>query len=182
MHIGASVVSRKVDASPQSWFLVTSTGMAVALAALILTITPESAAPARALCRTTAPNGKAPPGEERAPSWYGAGGLFIDMPRGGEILAPPASLSADGAISEKIGWFARRATGTLRIRGRRLYHVARPLKARINAGWPDDGFRGSAFWSSSLRFSAPGCWRVTASVARARLTFTVNVGRARWHE
>jgi hypothetical protein len=34
------------------------------------------------------------------------------------------------------------------------------------------------FWATRPRFPAAGCWRITATSGRARLTFTVKLERA----
>ncbi len=66
---------------------------------------------------------------------------------------------------QKIAWY-REAQGRLRVSGTRLDSHAPPLNADITYGYGTTGFQ-----SSSLTFSAPGCWRVVAHLGLKR-TYT----------
>lgn len=81
----------------------------------------------------------------------------------------PGAVHADGALSMKYMWW-RTATGDLRVEGERLDGDAPPLRAHIPPGYGDTGFQ-----STSLIFPTPGCWRVTAYVGDAELSFVVSV-------
>jgi hypothetical protein len=70
-------------------------------------------------------------------------------------------------------WGTRRAGGELRIAGKRLDGAAKPLRASVASGLA----RAPHFWVSTIRFSAQGCWQVTAGARRAKLTFVVQVSR-----
>lgn len=61
--------------------------------------TPAPSSPAP--CPVTSPNGATPPGEQPQPNQYGNGALWTDLWPAGRIVASPAQVGADGAISMK---------------------------------------------------------------------------------
>jgi hypothetical protein len=135
-------------------------------------------------CAATVPNGHAPPGETRSPTDLGNGRLWTQIPVDGRLVVtttrPPApgmvfgELRRDGSIATKFPWWgARREGGELRIAGKRRDGAAKPLRASVASGLA----RAPHFWASTIRFSAQGCWQVTASARRAKLTFVVQVSR-----
>jgi len=140
-------------------------------------------------CPVTKPNGVGPPGERPAENFLGNGRLFTGLysPR---LVADGRNLQPDGSIGEKFWWWADtdEPVDALEIRGRRLDGEAEPLRARINPGWPETGFRGTAFWAVGIVFPTDGCWEVTGEVRGSRapagvasgtsLTFVVDVVRS----
>ncbi len=86
-----------------------------------------------------------------------------------------ATVEDDGSIHTKLGWW-RRATGRLRITGRRLDAAAPPLEAHVPAGYGRHGFQ-----PTGIVFPTVGCWRVEGRVGDARLTFVVKVSKLPWH-
>jgi len=129
---------------------------------------------ASAVCQATAPNGRTPPGERPGATRHGSRGLFVALyyPR---LVA--RRVEPDGSVWEKFPWWADGPTALLEISGRRLDRAAPPLQARVQPGWPANPqpFRGTAFWSSAIRFPTAGCWSVTGRSGRASLTFVVQV-------
>jgi hypothetical protein len=94
------------------------------------------------------------------------------------VIAPDSGdVRADGSIGEKVAWYAARVHGSLRIDGFRVdRESAKRVRGRhIVAASSEDGFRGSAFWTSEVVFPSAGCWRVTGTVGAARLSFVVRV-------
>lgn len=83
-------------------------------------------------------------------------------------------LQPNGWIGEKFPWRAYGITGDLKLTGRRLDGNAKPLRARINPGWPV-AEKVDAFWAVAILFPTPGCWRITGSVGSTRLTFVTRV-------
>ena len=76
----------------------------------------------------------------------------------------------DGSIYAKILWYrSKRAYGRFRITGRERTTQAR---ARLNGV---DESHTSPIVPSSLIFSEPGCWRITARAGKGRLRFTIRV-------
>jgi hypothetical protein len=102
----------------------------------------------------------------RTAIYWPRGTLVAGIRPGGGAMA---IVNPDGSIWVKLGWW-RGVRGKLVIRGRRLDAPAPPLRARVPAGY---GARG--FQASGLTFPTIGCWQVTGRVARAKLTFVVNV-------
>jgi hypothetical protein len=87
------------------------------------------------------------------------------LPNGGSY----ATINPDGSIGLKLGWW-RGLPGRLRIHGRRLDQPAPALRADVPARYGSEGFQ-----VSGLTFPTVGCWQVTGTVARAKLTFVVKV-------
>jgi hypothetical protein len=80
---------------------------------------------------------------------------------------------ADGSIAEKFGWW-RGVRGRLRITGRRLDGLSRPLRALIPSGYGPTGFQ-----STAIIFPTDGCWSVTGAAGSARLSFVTLVFKGR---
>jgi hypothetical protein len=148
-----------------------------------------AAAPIRAAtadCRATIPNGHTPPGEHASRGHHGNGKLWTVLPLDGVLrfdawASEPMKygpkgrpgLHRDGSATTKVPWRGSRSAGArLKVRGRLLSGSAPRLHASIgsgtNAGSPH-------FWPSYLRFSKSGCWRITATAGKARLTFRLKV-------
>jgi hypothetical protein len=142
----------------------------VAVLAVASTAAGGRAAPGRAEkgnCRPTLPNGHGPPGERRSAGHHAnaSRSVWTVLPPRGRLV-----LDLDGV---KFPWWARRGR-TLTIAGRSLDRRRLELRSRVNPGAPESAFTGS-FWASAVFFPRPGCWSVTATADRARLTFVVLV-------
>ena len=95
---------------------------------------------------------------------YGSRTLAVNIvPADGRLVAgrlpgggKRALSNRDGSISAKFGWW-RAGSGTIRITGRRIDAPARPLRARVPAGY------GAGFQATVLTFATTGCWRITGS-------------------
>lgn len=102
------------------------------------------------------------------------------MPHYPKLVATQRNMQPDGWIGEKFWWRAdSRATGELRISGRRL--DATPLRARIHPGGPQTPFSGG-FWAVRFSSRPRGCWQVTGALPSgergtdaASLTFVIEV-------
>jgi hypothetical protein len=129
-------------------------------------------------CPITNANGKSPPGEKPAETFYGNGKLWTVLWPKGKVLAGEQDVRPDGSIEIKFPWWAAGVEGGLSIAGRRLDGTAPPVRAQINSGWPETGFSGDAFWASGIIFASEGCWQVTGSVGATRLTFVTLVVKA----
>jgi hypothetical protein len=122
-------------------------------------------------CPVTPPNHNIPPaqgdnpGADRAP-YHGNGRLWTVLPPTGVIRQAPRR---DGSIRQKFPWW-RGVPGGLKITGRRI-HAASPT-LRVNV---PDGYGMTGFQASGLIFPREGCWRVTASVGTASLSFVTYV-------
>jgi hypothetical protein len=123
-------------------------------------------------CPVTIPAGKAPPGERPSRGHHGNGALWTALPLDGVVTAERHS---DRTFRTKLPWWAVGVKGRLTIRGQRLDARSPPLWARIGSGWPQSGFRGSAFWASAVFFPSEGCWKVTGRVRDISLSFVVKV-------
>lgn len=126
-------------------------------------------------CRPTAANGRVPPG---APSgrFYGNGRLATVAYR--SIDATPATLNADGTISQKFPWWGGPGLhGRLHIAGKRLDRRAPPLRATSYEGGVDGVPSGTRFWASGITFATPGCWRIVGRVDKVQLTLIVRVNK-----
>lgn len=85
-------------------------------------------------------------------------------------------LDEDGSLSVKSMWRKdlRRATGKLRVTGKRLDGPGR-FSVDLN---PDYSERRSApFVPGSLVFSTTGCWQITGRAGKARVTYVALVRR-----
>lgn len=128
-------------------------------------------------CAPTPPNGNSPPGEGGT-GHHGNGRLWTILWPDGVIKADERFVRPDGSVGMKFPWWAKVPIddADLTIRGRRIDGVAPPMGVEgPNPGWPETGFNGTAFWASGLIFPTEGCWRVTANVGGATLTFTTLV-------
>ena len=96
-------------------------------------------------------------------------------PRGVVVFKPggPGEVRADGSLAMKFPfWRGPGVTGDLVISGSSLDD----LRLRMTGEVPD-AYGGSGFQPSVLVFPEPGCWRVTARVGEASLTFITDVVR-----
>jgi hypothetical protein len=82
-------------------------------------------------------------------------------------------VAGDGSISIKWPWW-RGVRGGLELTGRRLDKSAPPLRSRIAPGYGPTGFQ-----ATGIIFATAGCWEVTGSAGKARLTFVTLVRRPR---
>jgi hypothetical protein len=154
------------------------------IGALVVAVRPSGAdSSTSAACHVTKPNGSTPPGERPSDTHHGKQGLWTVLPRDGMFVItttrPPSpgttfgEIYPDGSLSTKFAWWgSRSAAAKLRIRGRRL--DARGRRLRLTVG-PGAEAKSPHFWATRPRFPKQGCWRVTASSGRARLTFTISV-------
>ena len=133
-------------------------------------------------CPLTIPNGQAPPGERQSPSDIGNGRLWTLLPTDGKLAittkvpSPPGTtfgeLHHDGSLATRFPWWGGPSAGRrLRISGRRLDQHARPLRARIAAGFT----AAPHFWATSITFASEGCWQVTGTAGTAKLAFVLEV-------
>lgn len=127
-------------------------------------------------CPVTLPGGELPGGAKGFD--YGNVSLAVKLWPGGVLRAGRladgssfADVEADGSIVAKLGWW-RGVDGRLTISGERLDAPAPPLRSDVPAGYGRAGFQ-----PTGVTFPTEGCWRVTGSVARARLSFVVRVRR-----
>ena len=125
-------------------------------------------------CTPTQPNGDTPPGWEENPSNHGNGVIWTNLPPGGvlDLVRERGSVLEDGSLAFKFGW-ERPTSGRFIITGSRLDRSDRPARAHIPPGYE------GTFQASAVIFPAPapGCWRVTARVGEASLSFVVRVTR-----
>jgi hypothetical protein len=153
------------------------------IGAIVVAVTLSGAdSSASVACHVTHPNSTAP-GEKPSDAFHGKRGLRTVLPDDGVLVIttthppPPGTtfgkIYPDGSLSTKFAWWgSRSAAAKLRIRGRRLDAPARRLRLTVG---PGATARAPQFWPTWLRFASPGCWRVTGSSGRARLTFTIAV-------
>ncbi len=137
----------------------------------------ELSSSAIAACRTTQPNGKSQPGfsgesnlgneDSSLSTILGPGGKVIFEPGGPGFVLP------DGSLEMKWPWF-RAIQGDVVIGGRRLDAPAPPMPEQVLRG-EEDGYEETGFEPSALVFPGEGCWKVTARVGEARLTFVTLV-------
>lgn len=120
-----------------------------------------------------------PPAPFSAASFnYGSKLLRANLPDGGHLIAGKlpgggvmAQIEPDGSITTKLGWW-RGLRGRLVITGHRLDKSAAPLKADLP---PLSSYGATGFIPSSLTFPTTGCWRVSATLPGARLSFDLLV-------
>ena len=128
-----------------------------------------------ATCEPTLPNGDAPAGEQPSPTWYGIGLLYTSaLGHGGEILADPRSVEADGSIGLKFAWWRAPGVGVagdLRITGHEL-----TTGATVTASIPD-GY-GQRFQASGITFPSEGCYEITVRSGDAELVFVAKITKA----
>lgn len=103
-------------------------------------------------------------------SAYGNADLWVGGLGDGGVMRLRPEPGQD--LGNKLGWY-RIATGKLTITGRRLDGQAPPLRSEVPEGYGDSGFQ-----SSGVYFASEGCWEITGTVGKARLTFVTYVVRA----
>jgi hypothetical protein len=129
-------------------------------------------------CRVSSPTGR--PVEGRPSFNFGNARIAVALPKRATFAAIPdgspgganAFVQRDGWIRTKLGWW--RASGKLRLSGRRLDASARPLRADVG---PVSATSTGQFIPSLLYFPTVGCWKITATAAGARLEAVVRVLR-----
>lgn len=97
---------------------------------------------------------------ERDRIWMGVAGAF----HGQGFVALPKG--------QKIGWYRDRP-GTIRLSARRLDGHSGTFSSDVPSGYGPIGFQ-----ASGVKFSAPGCWQLTATVGKRASTFVVRVAPA----
>jgi hypothetical protein len=155
---------------------------ALSTAAVVATNDSESApqaAPQRGAsfdCPMTHAGRRPARGEEEGRLWVEFG------PSGGIYRVPPTGVAPDGSLAVKFAWQRGPGVrGPVRVEARRLDGPAPMVRRRIGAR----GYGPTGLLASGIDFPTAGCWRVTASAGRARLTFVllirapVTVGCAR---
>jgi hypothetical protein len=110
---------------------------------------------------------------------YGNDSIAVSLPARATFVAVPegrpgaAIVQQDGWSRAKVGWWAPH--GQPLVSGRRIDARSRPLRADVGPlSWASPG---GDFYPSLLYFSAPGCWRITATTGPARLVAVVRVVR-----
>jgi hypothetical protein len=143
-------------------------------------------------CPVTVPNGSTPPGESSNPDTHGNGKLWASVNRTGifrvaprsapEYLGPSGEIAVDGVLGPdgSVGikapwWRGPGVRGRVRLRARRLDAPA----PRVDRTVPPSGYGLTGFQAMGLSLPTTGCWKVTGSVGRAKLTFVTLVWRAR---
>lgn len=101
-------------------------------------------------------------------TWLASEAIWIRLPRHGVLPAQP---DPQGGISTKFPWWRV-------IRGQ-LHAWAHPVgrsRPRLDADVSPVGDYGpTGFVPSGLRFSEPGCWKVTGSLRGHKLSFVTRV-------
>ena len=163
-------------------------GMRIAVVLLLVTALPGAAAAGSSTsatataCRGTLPNHVASgPAFSRSQFNYGSANLRAHLnwkagtlragilPDGGAM----ATINEDGSIYTKQGWWRGRE-GLLVVTGRRLDGPAPPMHGSVRPGYAETGFI-----PVTLIFPTTGCWRITGSLGKSRLTYTVEVTKLR---
>jgi len=113
---------------------------------------------------------------------YGTTLLRVSLPPHGHLIAgrlpgggSMAEIRPDGSIRAKIGWW-RGLPARLVISGRRLDAKAAPLRADLPSS---NSYGVPGLYPSELVFPTTGCWRVSAKLGRAHLSFTLLVTKVR---
>jgi hypothetical protein len=154
----------------------------VAVAAFLSAASPEQAAPALR-CSPSQPSPHRGARPFSAASFnYGTRLLRVELPPRGRLVAGTlpdggamATIGRDGSITAKTGWW-RGLRGRLVVSGQRLDRRADPLRAAFP---PPNSYGATGFVPSSLTFPTPGCWRVSARLGPARLSFVLSVTKVR---
>ena len=138
-------------------------------AALATVVTADSSA---FVCPVTAPNGRGIPAVEGGSPGgnHGDGAhLATSLWAEGSIAFKPGGpgcVASDGSLLMKWPWW-RGVRGKVSVRGRSLEGKPGTVKAAI-LPYGEMGFQPSA-----LVLPGPGCWEVTAEVAKASISFVV---------
>lgn len=122
-------------------------------------------------------------GNGRLWTTLGPRGIFLVSPKSApEYLGPHGEIAVDGILGPdgSVGikapwWRGPGVRGRVRIQARRLDAPA----PRVDRTVPPSGYGLTGFQAMGLSLPSTGCWRVTGSVADARLTFVTVVWRAR---
>lgn len=172
---------RKVAAMVGRWFVGAASGLTGAL----LLGAPSTASGAQSAAHTCAvtvvSRGTRPPAQVPRTFDYGNASIAVALnPPNGHLVAgrlpgggTRATINPNGSIDAKYGWWRSGDDARLEIGGHRLDGPAPRLVADVPNGY------GTGFQATSLRFPTTGCWRVTGTFKRAKLSFTVRVTRAR---
>lgn len=101
--------------------------------------------------------------------WYGNRSLWVMLPPDGQL---PTDAHADGSVTTKFPFF-RIKPGQVQVQAQRIDGPHGRFSAAVGTV---DEYGNYGFVPSELSFSAPGCWRLRASVSGSpALTFTVLV-------
>jgi hypothetical protein len=110
---------------------------------------------------------------------YGNASIAVRLYPNGHLIAGRlagggrwATINPNGSIDAKYGWWRAGDDARLTISGHRLDAAAPPLIADVPNGY------GVGFQATALTFPTTGCWRVTGTFKRARLSFTVLVTKS----
>lgn len=104
-------------------------------------------------------------------TWFGSRAIWLRLPRHGVL--PAQYDPAEHAVSTKFPWW-RVQEGQLHAWAHPFGHAQPRLKADV-ASAADYGPKG--FVPSFLRFSGPGCWKVTGSLRGHTISFVTRVIR-----
>ena len=120
------------------------------------------AATAPASCPVSLPNRGSPGYLE-----YGTDDIWTEVwPNGAVIVDRRNNVGPDGSIWIKWPWLQRpEIAGKLAITGHRRDAQARPLRSALDSSYVGHGFQA---WS--LIFPTAGCWEVTGTAPKAKLT------------
>lgn len=98
------------------------------------------------------------------------GGVWVVVPPRGIYHRGWGTVS-DRGLTAKVAWYSTIPAGAISIEARRLDRAA-PV-------WRGRATQIGAVQTSGVRFSAPGCWRVTGRVGGKALIYVVRVTFAR---
>jgi len=101
--------------------------------------------------------------------WIGNGRLWAELPSYGVLLTTVQSGTRGSAT--KFGWF-RATPGQVSVSGTPVGGLPAPFHSEVGTV-PEYGSTG--FVPSGLHFGRPGCWRVTGSLGRGRLSIVMLV-------
>jgi hypothetical protein len=103
--------------------------------------------------------------------WLGSKAIWLRLPRHGIL---PAQRDPGGkTISTKFPWW-RVIRGQLHASAHPLGQARPRLSAEVR---PVAGYGPTGFVPSALRFSKPGCWRITGSLRGHTISFVTRVTR-----
>ncbi len=102
-------------------------------------------------------------------TWLASPAIWVRLPRHGVIPAQP---DPDGrTLSTKFPWW-RVIRGQLHASAHPVGHAHPRLSAQVE---PVADYAPTGFVPSALRFSKPGCWRITGSLRGHAITFVARV-------